>query len=273
MTSWAGDPARAADAAGGFTQAETRADQQFATYGFAHELGSGVYDLAGRTLQVYTLPFAWTFREAGQDGPGLRLRLPVTLGFLDFRTSDVVNIGLPDSVDSVSFVPGVEGEIAMGPHWVLRPYIQAGASRGDDPDVDALLYGAGARAEREFTLSRHAAGYASELIYSGARYAGDLPDDDLLRWRNGVELRAGTGHFVGGREMEVAWFGFADWYPDPPTGPKTQVDAPPVQLEAGVMLGLRPMPRVLRVSMPRLGLSYRYAGDLSTVRLVIGAPF
>jgi hypothetical protein len=139
--------------------------------------------------------------------------------------------------------------------------------------MDATLFGTGARAEHDFTMERFAGDYASELTYSAVQYRGDLPDDDLVRWRNGVELRSGSGRFVGHREVEVGWFGYADWYLDPPTGPKTGIDVPAVQLEAGVVLGLKPMPRAFRVPMPRLGLSYRFAGDLSTVRFVIGAPF
>lgn len=78
------------------TGAQVRADKQFTTYAFAHEFGSGVYDFNGRTLQVYGLPLAWTLREGEAARPGLRLRLPVTLGFLDFEPKDVLDTGLPE---------------------------------------------------------------------------------------------------------------------------------------------------------------------------------
>ena len=105
----ASPPVYAADAA-------TRADLRFTNYAFAHEFGSGVYDFNGRTLQVYGLPFGWTAVEPGQDQAGLRLRLPVTLGFLDFHAADVIETGLPDRVDSVSFVPGVEFAFVVAEH-------------------------------------------------------------------------------------------------------------------------------------------------------------
>src|SRR5512134_3964429 len=137
-------------ASDGLSRAEVRADQQFATYAYAHEFGSGVYDFAGRTLQVYTLPISWTARNADDGGPGVRLTFPLTLGFLDFRTTDVIATGLPDNVDSLSFVPGIELEFELPGRWSLLPYAQAGASLADERDAETRVFGAGARAEHTF---------------------------------------------------------------------------------------------------------------------------
>ena len=49
----------------GYSRAAVRSDKQFATYAFAHEFGSGVYDFSGRTLQVYSLPIGWDVRDLG----------------------------------------------------------------------------------------------------------------------------------------------------------------------------------------------------------------
>lgn len=68
-------------------------------------------------------------------------------------------------------------------------------------------------------------------------------------------------------------FAVLDWYIDPPTGPLTGIAIPALQFEAGVMLGTRPDLKWWRLPMPRIGLSYRFAGDVSAWRLVLGAPF
>lgn len=60
-------------------------------YAYANYLGTGFYSAADRTVQVYHLPFRYTLREANTEKSGLRLRLPVTIGFLDFE--------LPDAID------------------------------------------------------------------------------------------------------------------------------------------------------------------------------
>jgi hypothetical protein len=258
--------------AGSWTRAAVRADKQFTTYAFAHEFGSGVYDFNGRTLQVYGLPFAWTVRDAAA-GPGVRLRLPVTLGFLDFRAADVISTGLPDSVDSISFVPGLELDFAVTDSLHVLPYVQAGASLASETSVETRLFGAGIRVEKTFPASAFAGLYASEAIYSRVEYRGDLPNDDFVRLRNSVEFRKSTKHSVASHPVEWGTFTVLDIYVDPPTGPTTGVDIPRLQLESGFIVGFRPSWQIWGVPLPGLGLSYRFAGDLSSVRFVIGAPF
>jgi hypothetical protein len=257
----------------GLTSAELRADQQFTTYAYAHEFGSGVYDFNGRTLQVYTLPFAWTLRQPAEQAVGVRLRLPVTLGFLNFKTSDVLTTGLPDSVDSLTFAPGIQLSLKAGEHWTLLPYVQAGASIADQSDVETRLFGAGVRAERSLPAGEFDGRLASELSYSGVRYRGDLPNDDFVRLRNGVILDRSLGKEWSGHDLRLGFFTHVDVYVDPPTGPTTGIDVPEVQFESGVLLDTRPGLKFLRMPLPQIGLSYRFAGDLSGLRFVIGAPF
>jgi hypothetical protein len=256
-----------------WTSAEARADKQFTTYAYAHEFGSGVYDFNGRTLQVYGLPFAWTLRAGDRAGPGVRLKLPVTLGFLDFQASDVLSTGLPDGVDSVSFVPGFEFNFALSRNWNVLPYLQAGFSVADESNVETRLIGAGLRAESTFPARAFAGLYAGEVTYSGVEYRGDLPSDDFVRLRNSVEFTRGTDHSVGDYQIEWGLFAVLDVYADPPTGPTTGLDVPGVQIETGFIFGTRPGLHIWRVPLPRLGLSYRFAGDLSSIRFVIGSPF
>jgi hypothetical protein len=150
--------------------AATRADLRFTNYAFAHEFGSGVYDFNGRTLQVYGLPFGWTAVEPGKDQAGLRLRLPVTLGFLDFHAADVIETGLPDRVDSVSVVPGIEIELVVAERWRLLPFVQGGMSTASEADVETDLFGTGIRAlwERDSTASYRTG--ASILVTGLASY-------------------------------------------------------------------------------------------------------
>jgi hypothetical protein len=258
----------------GHADATTRADQQFTSYAYAHEFGSGVYDFNGRTLQVYGLPFGWTIVEAGENQIGLRLRLPVTLGFLDFKSTDVLDTGLPEQVDSVSFVPGLEFEIPVGENWHLRPYVQAGFSSASESDVETDLFGAGVRAERVFSTHGFAGVYVGEAVYSKVAYAGaTLPDDDFVRFRNGFEFTRDTRFAIRGHTIAYGLFAALDLFADPPTGPTTGIDVPGVQFETGVVFGPSPEWVVWKVPLPRVGLSYRFAGDVSAFRIVLGAPF
>lgn len=153
--------------------AATRADQQFTSYAYAHEFGSGVYDFNGRTLQVYGLPFGWTV-----------------------------------------------------------------------------------------------------ATYSRVSFHGNsLTDDDFLRFRNSLEFKRDTGFALHDHPVEYRLFATVDVYADPPTGPATGIDVPRTQLETGIAFGARPAWKIWKISLPRVGLSYRFAGDVSAVGFVLGAPF
>jgi hypothetical protein len=254
--------------------ATTRADLRFTNYAFAHEFGSGVYDFNGRTLQVYGLPFGWTAVEPGEDRAGLRLRLPVTLGFLDFHAADMIETGLPERVDSVSFVPGVEFAFVVAEHWRLLPYVQGGLSTASESNVETDLFGAGIRAERVFAAGDFDGLYAGTAAYSRVSYHGDsLPNDDFLRLRNSLEFKRYAGFSLGDHPIEFGLFATIDVFADPPTGPTTGIDVPRTQLETGIVFGARPEWKIWKIPLPRVGLSYRFAGDVSAVRFVLGAPF
>jgi len=127
----------------------TRSEQVLVNFGFATQLGSGVYTVSGRTLQIYRLPFAYALEAAQESGIGVKLTLPVTLGFYDFKLRDVADTGLPRHVDALSFVPGVTFSIPVRPGWRLEPFVEAGISKAGDAQADA--YG---RAAQSLQLRR-----------------------------------------------------------------------------------------------------------------------
>ena len=84
------------------TAAEAEEDEavgQSINYVFATDLGSGVYDLGGRTLQIYRYTYRKDLRETREGHPGVRFVLPVTAGFFDFSPVDVISEGPPTLVD------------------------------------------------------------------------------------------------------------------------------------------------------------------------------
>lgn len=262
-----------AQTATGFSEAAVRGDRRFTSYAYAHELGSGIYDFDGRTLQVYRLPFSKRLREPQATRPGLRLTLPLTLGFLDFEPRDVIETGLPQQIDSISFVPGIEFEFALERGWSVLPYAKLGATVNDASEVTATIAGAGVSGHRDFALGDADAHYAAEALWSGIDYRASLADDSFVRVRNGLELRRALGPAVGGRRLVAGGFAILDLNVDPPSGPVTQLDVPRAQAELGIVLGLQPRAQIGRVPLPRIGLSYRIAGDLSGWRIVFGEPF
>ncbi|MBW2173014.1 MAG: hypothetical protein JRF69_13810 [Deltaproteobacteria bacterium] len=50
-------------------------------WAFAVHLGTGIYTASGRAVQVFTLPFSYTFRDVKDYNWGFKVKFPVTLYF------------------------------------------------------------------------------------------------------------------------------------------------------------------------------------------------
>lgn len=259
----------------GAQTAETREDQavgESLNYVFATDLGSGVYDLDGRTLQIYRFTYEKELREADEDTLGVLFVLPLTFGFFDFTPFDVLSEGIPTRVDSFSLVPGLEFDHLLSNGWHLVPYVRGGASVASS-HVDGWLYGAGLRLERNTDWHGWDSFVRTELNYSGVGYRQDLPADQFGRVRQGVDLTRGIGWKLRGREVEFGLYSIIDLILDPPTAPVGDRQGQSIQAEFGFTFGSRPPFKIWRWDAPRLGVGYRLAGELSSWHFLIGVPF
>lgn len=269
---------------------QTDADTHLANFAFASEVGSGVYQIAGQTLQVYTLKPGWRLRDAEQPGqrPGLRLIFPMTLGFFNFKSQDLVHLDFPRQIGALSLEPGVELDYWLDEDWHVFPYLKGGATFASSPEGNAYIWGTGVRSDVRFSVFEGAGLWRAELTYAGVHFrtvssasatdasgsaAVPLQNDSFTRVRNGAELRHGFGAPFRERRWELGVYGVTDIYLDAPSGPASGISARTLQFEGGVMLGLNPMYQFWGVAMPRIGISYRAAGQLSGWRLVLGEPF
>jgi hypothetical protein len=261
-----------AAAAATATSAEPPASQP-ASYVFATELGSGVYDVAGRTLLVYRLPFSYSLRTASEDSFGLNLTLPAAVGFFNYSPVDLVHTQLPSHLDAVSFVPGLQLDYKLDEHWHVLPYVRAGGSFAA-ADFDGWLYGLGTTSVYKWQTHGLQARVLNDVLFAGVLYkSSSVPNDNLVRLRNGLELRRATGVTLGGHEIELSVYGFADYFPDAPRPPVAGTRTSHLQFEPGFMIGALPQWEIHGFQLPRLGVGYRFAGDLSGWHLLISTPF
>ncbi len=250
---------------------ESEAVAESINHVFATELGSGIYDLGGRTLQVYRL--TWNRYLLGDETTTrLRFTLPGTFGFFDFKPIDVIEEGPPKRVDSFSVKPGLEFDIPLRDGWRLIPYANAGFSLASS-NVEGWLYGWGIRADRHAMIGGWQTLFRAEFGYAGVDYRDGTPNDNFARIRQGMDFTRGIGWRTRGHEIELGLYGLVDIIIDPPTVPVANGESEPLQLEAGFTLATRPRVKIWKFDAPRLGFGYRYAGDISGWRFVIGVPF
>ena len=241
-------------------------------YVFATELGSGLYDLDGRSLQIYRFTWRKDLREVDEDAAGIRFVLPVTAGFFGFSPLDVISKGPPTRVDSASVVPGFEFDYLLSGGWHVIPYVRTGFSIASS-SVSGWLYGSGVRVERSVDWHGWDSFTRTELSYAGVNYGSGVDRDRFARIRQGFDLTRGVGWKLRERELEIGVYGIFDVILDPPTAPLAGGRKQPIQAEFGVTVSTRPVFKIWKFDAPRVGVGYRLAGELSALHILFGVPF
>lgn len=244
-------------------------------YAFAHRLGSGIYTVNGRTVQNYRFDISYTVLSPTEDRRwGLRLTLPLTIGFYAFEWKDVLDKGLPEHIQTVSVVPGVQFPIRMRERWTLTPYGEAGIAREADEGQATYVYTGGIAS---LVIVPQILGhwrFGVDAFYAGARpREGERGDYGQLAI--GLDRRWPLTLRIGRNNLEFGLFGVQYWYwLDPDIAlTTTATGGVGVQWEFGMTLGTLEAWKVLRVRVPRVGFSYRFGDGPGAWRFILGQPF
>jgi hypothetical protein len=253
----------------------TRSEQAVINFGFATQLGSGIYSISGRTLQVYRLPFAYAPPADEDARVRPRITLPLTLGFVDFKPRDVVETGVPERIDSLSFVPGVALHIAVREDWELEPFAEAGIARDQASEADQNVYAAGLRSRYGFGDGPTDWQLYNELVHVVVQQDSLDRTDDFTRFRVGTTARRPFDTERSDRRADVESYGLVEVVLDPPGGPASSRPrgGAAMQYEVGFTLGATEPLRVWGVKLPRVGFGYRFGEGLSVYRVVFGSPY
>lgn len=250
-------------------------EEQLINFAFATRLGSGVYSISGRTLQMYRLPFGYTLTEPHEGRPGIRLTLPVTFGLVDFEPQDVINTGLPENLDTLGVVPGIEFDFELTPHWHLVPFAQAGRAWDLQGGDDATVYSFGVDATARKSFDAFAVRLQLGASYAAVEPHTTLRSDDMVLLEAGIEARRPLALALSGHALDWGAYLFADYFlnrADEPLDKATDT-ANRVEFEVGLTIGPQGRFTVWRIPVPRVGIGYRIGEDLGVWRLVFGQPF
>jgi hypothetical protein len=244
-------------------------------YAFAAYLGNGIYSASGRSVRVYNLPLALTLRSLEDHRYGIKLKIPVSLGAFDFKAIDIIESGLPDSVETVSVVPGVEFQFSVREGWVLMPFLDLGAGRNSAGGQVTYIFGTGVKSLVTFRGGAVTYRLGNNLVYAGNRAPGIDLSSDYGSLVTGLDGRVPLNFTLGGHGADVSLYAMNFLYANLEF---LRFRAEPVevvvQYETGITFGTTTRPgNWLARQIPRLGLGYRFGDGLSVWRLVLGMPF
>lgn len=252
-------------------------DDAFINFAFASRMGSGVYDISGRTIQVYRIPIAvGLVRDTDERPLGLDLIAPITLGFYDFEPRDVLDEGVPSHSDAYSITPGVRLTWIVKPRWTLAPFAQAGPVRETATDSTSAVYTVGVRSEARLPPGKVDWEVRNELVWSGMAESGDRLADSFGEFKGGVELWHDMPAAIGGAQLRMGWFAVGYYYwtrAEFVDSESVQPKLYGLQGEIGFSFTTEPRLEIWKVKVPKIGISYRHGDSLGSFRLVIGTSF
>lgn len=258
--------------------AQTRSvedDQDLINWYYSATYGTGIYTAGDRTVGVLQIPLSHTLRESSDDQWGLRLTLPLSFGFYDFSFDSVIEDGLPDRINTLSFVPGLEFEKRIVPRWLLKPYISVGAGWELGGDESAVIYDAGLRSR--FRMGEHRETVLS--LVNRLSLAGYYPSgghhEPLGMFAIGMDVEIPTGGALFGRSVVLSilpiyyyYFSRLNFSEFDDADNKIHEEA---ELAVSV-LAEQPL-TVLGMNVNRVGVAVRYNVDVRGIRIFTTLPF
>ncbi len=250
-------------------------DQDLINWYYAATFGTGIYTAGDRTVGVLKIPVSRTLRESGDDQWGLRLILPVTFGFYDFSFDTVIEDGLPDRINTFSFVPGLEFEKRIVPRWLLKPYASVGAGWELGGEESAVIYDVGLRSR--FRMGEHRETVLS--LVNWLSLAGFYPSgghhEPLGMLAIGVDVEVPFGGTLFGRSFVLSILPIYYYYFRRLRF--AEFDDPDNKIHEEGELAISVLAKqpftVLGMNVDRVGVAVRYNPDVKGFRIFTTLPF
>ena len=231
-----------------------------------------VSDVEATSFQLYRIPLSATVRDLEDKPWGLKVTFPVSLG--GYEVSAATSLGdLAERLNTATVIPGVEFLLPAGTHWTIKPFGEAGLTASSGTDNVDVLYGAGVRARGMYRPRRFVLTLGGALEYkSGGDSRALVQHYSTLAAAADAQLPLGFS--VAGRTARGGLFVAVRNYSDVKL---RDLDTVPFEFsttyEAGVSFATEPPLQLWKLSLPWLGLAYRYSNDLSGLRLYLAFPF
>jgi len=267
----------------GFGAARAQDNGGQISFAFAAQAGSGIYDVEGRIIQIYRIPISFPVKSLTEERRwGVSVRTPVTFGFYDYNAADALVGNFPSHIGAASLLPGVRFDVRAKDNWIVSPYADFGAAKDFSGGSLAWVYDVGMESVVSFPVGSWAARAGQEVLWAGAAQTADPLNDWYGEAKAGFEFRHELGFSMGKSRADIGLFGVYYRYfkherestavtyaaPAPATVPGVNE-----QTEIGLSFGSRPKLAWWKLSMPKIGVSYRFGDGIGTVRIIFGEIF
>jgi hypothetical protein len=265
---------QAAAPAGAQTRQAVSSEQLIDWY-FGAVFGTGVYRSGDRTVSVLQIPFSHELRPMTPERFGVKINVPVSFGFYDYRFDELVNGDTPHSVSTGSVFPGVELAVQATDNWILRPYANVGRGWEFSGSEAAWIYAVGVKSLVGLPIGGNSRiSLGNQLTLSGYRPDGE-PNRPLGLFVTGINLEIPTRLTLYGQATRVGCHLIYYYYFKRLTYPHFDDLDNKVAEQAEIAVSLStPQPVSFKLfDLDRVGLAFQVGGGIQAVRLFFNLPY
>jgi hypothetical protein len=235
-------------------------------------LGIGDPTVSSGTVNDIRMPFGYTLIPPDGRPWGLRLRLIVYAGIYDLNFANAVDLNL--RFQSLAATPGVEFLIPVGKGWTLKPFTEIGYARNFDQDVHFGVWSIGMRTLTEWQQREVQIRLGTTVQYLST-FQTDLElSDDFFELLLGLDVGVPLGFEIAGNTAYLSPYAIRHQYIDALIA---RPEGEPIDIrydnEVGLAFGTRPNIKLGFITLPRIGVGYRWGPNVSGWRLNFGFPF
>lgn len=225
----------------------------------------------GRVNDV-RIPIGYTLIPPDDRAWGLRLRLIVYAGIYDFNFDEVIDFNI--RFQSLAATPGVEFLVPVGKGWTLKPFSEIGYARDFDQDIGLGVWSVGMRTLTEWQHGNVEIRLGTKVQYLSTFTSDFNLDDDFFELQLALDFGFPLGFEIAGNTTYLSPYGIRHQYLDavfqPPEGEPIEIS---YTNEIGLAFGTRPRIKLWFISLPRIGVGYRWGPNVKGWRLSFGFPF
>ena len=228
--------------------------------------------ISNGTVNDVRIPIGYTLIPPDDRPWGLRLRLIVYAGIYDLGFAD------PEQTDirfqSLAATPGVEFLVPVGKGWTLKPFTEIGYARDFDQDLGLGVWSIGMRTLTEWERGNVRTRLGTKVQWLSTFESDLILAENFLEFQLGLDVGFPLGFDISGSPTYLSPYGIRRQYID------AAIEQPrghPIEItytnEIGLAFGTRPRIKLWFITLPRIGIGYRWGPDVDGWRLSFGFPF
>ncbi|MBT8133101.1 MAG: hypothetical protein KJO03_01250 [Gammaproteobacteria bacterium] len=257
----------------GTAHAEDDGSFGLTSFAFASYLGTGFYTTSGQNVFVLQMPFEHVIKEKTDTEAGWKLKLPITVGFINFDSIVIEEVPGVSDVGTVTFLPGLAYQYPVTRNWTLTPFVDYGFARELAYTSNVLIIGTGLKSTYNVHFEDAMFTLGNRFLYAREQTKESSSDADYSLVETGLNYRVTSTFFFDEEPIFSNLYYINFYYPNNLVFYEQTPNPIRVGIEHEVGITLSNIPDFLFFEKPELGLGIRYGNNVKVYRLVFGAPF